>query len=150
MSSQGPHTVVEAIRFRSRIDAWLIVVLFGPLGAALWGIASRYRDDPTWGRIRVGLLLLGVTALMLWIVLDTSYLLSASTLPIRTGPLRWAVPCKSIRRVRRSRTLLAGPALSLRRLELDYGTYDTAIVSPSDIDGFIAALRLHNPGIEVT
>ena len=50
---------------------------------------------------------------------------------------------------RASRTLLAGPALSLRRLELDHGTYDVAIVSPKDRDGFVAALVARNPAIDV-
>ena len=126
------------------------VVFVGPLGAALWGLGARYRDDPEWHIVLAGVVMLAILALMLWIVLDTSYLLTPTTLTIRSGPFRWSVPCDRIRRVRRSRTLLAGPALSLRRLEVDYGKYDTAIISPSDIDGFIEALRLRNPAIEVT
>ncbi|MFN9453420.1 MAG: PH domain-containing protein [Gemmatimonadota bacterium] len=41
------------------------------------------------------------------------------------------------------------PALSLRRLEVDHGKYDTAIVSPHDRVGFIADLVERNPTIEI-
>jgi hypothetical protein len=34
-------------------------------------------------------------------------------------------------------------------LEVDYGKYDTAIVSPADKAAFIAALTARNPAIEV-
>jgi hypothetical protein len=68
---------------------------------------------------------------------------------VRSGPLRARLPIASIRRISRSSTLLAGPALSLRRLEVDHGKYDTAIVSPHDQAGFIAALVERNPTIEI-
>lgn len=36
----------------------------------------------------------------------------------------------------------------MHRLEIDHGRFDTAIVSPRDLDGFVAALRARNPDIE--
>lgn len=136
-------------RFRSRVDAWVPLVLFGPLVAAGWMILDRSRDVPDAELLLAGVVCAAVFALLAWIVLDTSYTLSGSDLIVRSGPVRATIPVATIRRVRRSSTILAGPALSLRRLEIDHGRYDTAIVSPADVDGFLAALRARHPGIEL-
>jgi len=38
----------------------------------------------------------------------------------------------------------------MRRLEIDFGRYDLAVVSPVDRDCFVETLRARNPAIEST
>lgn len=140
---------MQQLTFRSRIDWWLAVLIFGALGAAAWAVGSELWRKPTTGNW-VAAIVTGLTlTLVIWIFASTAYDIGPEELVVRSGPLRARVPIASIRRVSASRTPLAGPALSLRRLEVEYGKYDTAIVSPADRAAFIAALTARNPAIEV-
>lgn len=143
------HSHGNTLTFRSRIDWWLAVLIFGVLGLAAWRVGAAVWRTPTpehWVAASVTALVLAIT---IWFFATTAYDVEAETLVVRYGPIRERVPIASIRRISRSSTLLAGPALSLRRLEVDYGKYDTAIVSPRDQSGFISALLARNPGIEI-
>ncbi len=140
---------MESLRFRSRIDAWVPLVLFGPTGLAIWLVVKKYGILPSTELIVAGVVCVAVFALMLWFFLDTSYAITDTELVVRSGPVRATIPISAIRTVRRSSTLLAGPALSLHRLEIEHGTYDSAIVSPARIEQFVAGLVARNPGIQV-
>lgn len=141
---------MESLRFRSRIDSWMLVVAFAPVAWILWRVVSAVNIG---GFTRELLVAGGVSVLvfglLLWMFVDTSYELTATELRIRCGPLRATLPLSTIRRVRRSHTLAAGPALSLRRLEIEHGKFDQAIISPLDQAGFIAALVERAPSIVV-
>lgn len=141
---------MESPRFRSRIDIWLLILVFAPIGWVLWRVVHAV---VTGGLTNELFVTGGVSALacglMIWMFVDTSYELTAADLRVRCGPLRATLPLSTIRRVRRSHTLLAGPALSLRRLEIDHGKFDQAIISPHDQAGFIAALVERVPTIVV-
>ena len=139
---------MESVRFRSRIDVWVPLVFFGPVGLALWLIFAQYRIAPDPALAVGGAVCVAVFALMLWLLVGTSYTVTATDLVVRSGPVRATIPLSAIRHVRRSSTILAGPALSLHRLEIAHGKYDTAIVSPRDVDGFVAALVQRNPAIQ--
>lgn len=135
--------------FRSRIDLWLVAIVFGALGTAAWRVGAEVWRRPTpenWVAAGITGLIL---ALAIWTFATTAYHVDAETLTVRSGPVHARIPIASIRRISTSSTLLAGPALSIRRLEVEYGKYDTAIVSPHDQAGFIAALVARNPNIEI-
>jgi Bacterial PH domain len=139
---------MEPLHFRSRIDAWLPLVLFGPIGLACWFIWAEYRIEPSGTLLWAGVSCVAVFALMLWLMLGTSYTITATELVVRSGPVRETIPLAAIRGVRRSSTVLAGPALSMRRLEIEHGKYDTAIISPRDITGFLLlGIRVARPTI---
>jgi len=139
----------DTLTFRSRIDWWLAAIVLGALGSAAWGVGLELWRKPTTGNGVAAVVTGLVLALAIWVFASTAYDVGPAELVVRSGPLRARVPIASIRRVSASRTLLAGPALSLRRLEVDYGKYDTAIVSPADQAAFIAALTARNPAIDV-
>lgn len=142
-----PHGT--ALRFRSRIDWWLAALVFGSLGLAVWFAiddARRRTAHGDWGAVGVTTLVFG---LVLWLFATTAYDVEADHLVVRYGPVRERIPIASIRRIAPSRTLVASPALSFRRLELTHGTYDSVVISPADQRAFIAALVARNPAIEV-
>jgi hypothetical protein len=140
---------METIRFRSRIDAWLGVLVFGPFVVGFWFTVRDYLSAPHWAfLLGAGMCVLALVVCG-WLFLGTSYTVTAADVIIRCGPMHITIPLASIRVVARSSSLISAPALSLRRLELKYGKYDTLLVSPLDQTGFIAALLARNPAIEV-
>lgn len=142
--------MTDSLRFRSRIDVWVPLICFGPVILALALIVAEYRVTPTTSLVVGGAVCVGIFALFGWVIFGTSYDMTATELVVRSGPIRATISISSIRKLRQSSTILAGPALSMQRLELDYGKYDTAIVSPRDVEGFVAALVARNPAIEVS
>lgn len=84
---------------------------------------------------------LGTAVLIAWMWFGTGYRITTAELHVKAGPFRWRVPLSSIRRVRRTSSPLAAPALSLRRLEIVLENGDFVLVSPANREGFIALLR---------
>jgi len=140
---------MDTLVFRSRIDPLLAAFVFVPLAitTALQmqrALARGVMPSP----ISVGVTGL-VFALVAWIFAGTSYRVSDTTLAVRSGPLRVTVPLREIRRVTRTRSVLSAPALSLRRLEVQYGPHSTVVISPHDEVGFLDALRSRAPQAEL-
>jgi hypothetical protein len=135
-------------RFRSRVDAVIGLFLLAPIVISGGTIVSLLRagDD---NLLIPGAVLVTATALVAWLLLDTSYTITERELLVRGGPVRMRIPLASIRRVRRSTTLLSGPALSLRRLEIDYGTAGLAIISPAEETAFLTMLGAAVPEAEL-
>ena len=138
---------IDTVRFRSRVDLLLVAIIAIPLLAALGVSSVRAWSHGMGALVGTGLVYAVVLGLVGWIFCDTSYTLTATELQIRSGPVRATVPLATLHRVRRSHTLIAAPALSLRRLELDGRGGQLVIISPDDLDGFLAALRARVPSI---
>ena len=62
------------------------------------------------------------TALPLWILTTTHYKLDDRTLSINSGPVHWQVSLAKISAVILTRNPLSSPALSLDRLQIQYGS----------------------------
>ena len=135
-------------RFRSRIDAIVGVILAVPSAVLAWQLVAQARDGRDSRTVPLAIFVI-TTAVVLWLVLDTSYRITDTDLVIRGGPLRERVPLQSISRVRRSHTLIAAPALSLRRLEIHFGTGRIAVISPERETEFLALLHARVPGAEL-
>lgn len=126
---------------KSAIDPWVAAVLWASaivslVGGVVIGLAGGLAAWLVAGSI----MLLGA-GLPLWMLFRTLYQLGEDELIAISGPLRWRVPYHRIRRVNRERTLIAGPALSMDRLVVDYGPMQALIISPRDPEVFIQALE---------
>ncbi|WP_251672036.1 MULTISPECIES: PH domain-containing protein [unclassified Sporosarcina] len=93
-----------------------------------------------------GLLLIGF---LLWLWFGTNYHVGEETLTIRNGPLVYRVAMEDIHRIRKVKSVLATPALSVNRLALEYGKYRDIHVSPKNEQEFVRVLLARNPRIEV-
>jgi hypothetical protein len=82
-----------------------------------------------------------------WTFRSTYYVIENDTLVIRAAFLTWRVPVRDIRTVTPTHNPLSSPALSLDRLQIDYGNGKFILVSPKDKSAFIDALRAINPAI---
>lgn len=130
-------------RFKPKVDGWLIGVLLLP--AVFIFIASRAASSSDTHLTLVGIALLVLplmlgAGLSLWLVLSTSYTVSAENLTVRFGPVARVIPLRSITRVSASHTIESAPAPSLDRLLIEYGVRQRVVISPKDKTGFLEAL----------
>ncbi|MBW7932612.1 MAG: PH domain-containing protein [Gemmatimonadaceae bacterium] len=83
----------------------------------------------------------GVVLLMYVLYRTTHYTFGDSALHVRCGPITVDAPYDAIRRAAPSSSLMSGYAMSLDRIEIEYGDGATMLISPADREGFLAELR---------
>ncbi len=128
--------------YPSRIDGALVLLMLAPQLGALGMVAvlaSRAALFPGRGLVLAALLASAVLAL--WVLLVTRYTLDGATLTVRSGPFSWVIALKDIRAVGRTDDRRSAPALSLRRLRIEYGAGRAIMVSPREEAQFLADLR---------
>lgn len=134
--------------YKSRIDTWLLMVLLVAMAVSLMAALEVVIAMPSsgwWIALFVAAIGIGVPA---WLLLGTGYRLDEGELRIRSGPFRWRILLASINSVEPSANPIASPALSLKRLRIDYGTGQTLYISPRDRDRFLADLERLRGGAE--
>lgn len=128
-------------RYRSKVDAWFIVVVIVVVLAHA-GAAGLLIGSSNWTGIAifVPIATLGL-GLPVWVLLDTCYTLSPTSIDVRCGPFRHKVPINQIKEIRPTRSMLSSPALSLDRLEIRYGDLSSIIISPLHREQFLTELE---------
>jgi hypothetical protein len=118
--------------------------MFGPVlsGIGLFLVLSFVQQ-----RWLASLILLLVVAFMAYLLAATRYTITSHDLLIVCGPFRQRLPLASIVSIMPSHNPLSSPALSLDRLEIRYGKFDSVLISPADKTGFLAALHQLNPAL---
>lgn len=134
---------MAAKTFKSKVDAWLVIVLAVSAVVLIGGLATTLykRPDPVAVAVMLGstlffLLLVGS------VLLRTYYRIDGGTLTIVSGPFRRSVAIDQITSVERTRNPLSSPALSLDRLRIRYGDNKSVMISPADRDRFLQALGI--------
>ena len=127
------------MRFRSKVDTWLLIVVLAASLLALAGAATAFQSGA--GLASVALLVVAGVGLPLWILASTTYTVEAGVLLVRSGPFRWHISAAEINRISASRSLLSSPALSLDRLLIEYGSKKSLLVSPVQKEEFLRALQ---------
>lgn len=128
------------MEFRSAVDWWFYAVTAATALVVALAMFPLLKSGQV-GQIAVA----GVTALVavglpLWLLASTYYRVSAGSLDVRSGPFRWTIPLNEITEVRKSRSALSSPALSLDRMEVKYGRGRSILLSPRDRGGFLKAI----------
>ena len=102
-------------------------------------------------QIWLGMVFLGLLLLFIIHMFSTTfYTIEGDLLKIKCGFLyNQTLPIASIKKVESTRNPLSAPALSLDRLEIRYGTWDSVLVSPRDQRAFAQHLKEVNPAIEL-
>ncbi|WP_442598688.1 PH domain-containing protein [Neobacillus sp. D3-1R] len=130
------------MKFPSKKDWWLTIIVWG---AMLFAIGSVfYEIEENLSNIGTLLVLLLSSIVLpifiIWIWLTTNYVLDDQNLVIRYGPFKKTIPLHSIKSVKKTMNPLSSPALSLKRLEISYGQYGMALISPKDREEFMKIL----------
>jgi len=125
--------------YRSKVDAWLALVLCLPPLASIAVCAAALRDGNLpllpWG-IGSALLVLGI---YLGLVFPMRYGFDDTHLLVRCGICRQRIPLAQILEVHPTHNPLSSPALSLDRLYIKYGPglLNAVMISPTDRDCFL-------------
>ena len=135
------------MRFRSKIDTWLVVLVAVSAVAALLGVLSLAIQGASVAILIAALATLLALALPVWLIAATHYSFEGNELHIQGGPFRWIVPIEQIHSVKPSRSLLSSPALSLDRLRIDYGKGRWILISPADKERFLDELSARRSDI---
>lgn len=95
-----------------------------------------------------------VTALILWVLLDTRYVIKNNNLLYRSGPFRGRIDITKIVKLKNHSGLyvpvLTKPALDTKGFIVTYNKYDEVFISPSKSDIFLKEILKINPKIEVS
>jgi len=127
--------------FRSKIDAWLLIVLVGAAILTLVAAGGAVRQASGMA-VLVPVLVVAIGAsLPIWILASTSYTVEDRTLHVRSGPFTWHIPVSSITSIKPSNSPISGPALSLTRLRVEYGSGKSILISPADQQAFLRAIE---------
>lgn len=127
--------------FRSRIDAWLLVVLTTSAAAVLAAALHVINAGVGWF-LPLLLVLVGV-GLPIWLLASTKYTIAQETLTVQSGPFVWRIKLMDVVEVTETRSAISSPALSLDRIAIKYksGKFSRSVlVSPKDKTGFIHAI----------
>lgn len=94
-----------------------------------------------------------VTAFILWILLDTRYVIKNNFLLYRSGPIRGRIDITKIKSIKHFSGLnvpvMLKPALDIKGFIITYNAFDDLFISPIKSDIFIEELKKINPQIEV-
>jgi len=128
-------------KFRSAVDGWfsVLALLFPSMLIVILVLSIESAD-------MIILIVLGVSAFIALglpiLLFTTYYIIDSGKLKIRSGPFSWVILLSDIKAVRPSHSALSSPALSLKRLEIQYGNNKSVLVSPKDMDGFRNAINV--------
>jgi hypothetical protein len=132
--------------YKSKIDAWLLVVLVIAMIVSLFAAATvlAVASPMAW---TVAAFVAGVgVGLPLWLLLSTHYTLGHGQLVVRSGPFKWYISLTDITGITPTSNPLSSPALSLDRLRIDYGRGKSLMISPRNKEEFIRDIEMTTHG----
>ncbi|MGX6443330.1 PH domain-containing protein [Neobacillus sp. K501] len=138
------------MRFYSKKGIFIGILLWGSI--LFMGYSTIFlpdKDDGWVGRIIAIIVFLMVTSFFSWLWFWTYYEIDGEDLKIVAGPFKQNVNIMNIKRIKSTNNPLSSPALSLKRIKLEYGKWDFAIISPKDEVSFCNKLNEINPAIVV-
>lgn len=102
----------------------------------------------------IPVLILGLAiAIIVWVLLDTRYVIKTQFLLYRSGPFRGRIDITKIRKIKLHSGLFVPvsmkPALDTNGFIITYNQYDDVFVSPSNSSIFLEELKKINPNIEI-
>lgn len=137
-NSSESGTVKNEHIFRTRIDAWLVILVGIAIASCFvqaWSLSS-VSPGGSIAAAAIGILSL---VIVLTVTVPCRYTLKGDHLFIQCGVIRKRIPYAQIHRVEASSSPLSAPALSLRRVKIVYGQ-SFQLVSPQERDRFIEEL----------
>ncbi|WP_026908367.1 PH domain-containing protein [Paucisalibacillus globulus] len=128
--------------FPSKKDTWLAIIVWGLTFLIGWQMIIY---NSVIGYI-ISSLIIGM---LLWLWFGTGYKIEEGRIKIKYGPFSSIVKIDQITRMKATKSPLSAPALSIDRIEILHGKYNSAIISPKDVDNFIKILLTKNQDIQI-
>lgn len=130
--------------YNSKIGLELLIPLVLIFGTVLF---LTLNEEQSWIGI---LILLPIILFVVHMFLTTNYTIESDELTIKCGFLfNKTIDIKTIKKITETNNPLSSPATSLDRLEINYGKFDTVIISPKRKKEFIENITTLNPNVEV-
>lgn len=131
-----------AIKFTSKRDFWLGLVLWGSIGYGIFiSFSAITAEKASLGESILTILLNVVIILFIsWLWFSTYYVLDENELIIRCGPIRKRFPYREITSAHKTWNPLSSVALSLKRIHITY-QFGMALISPKDRNQFLTLLK---------
>jgi len=137
--------------FRSKKDWWLLAFVICMSGLLLQLLLTMQAKG-TMQQYPLHTAVYVLTIIILWWPLwSTRYVVDNGVLTIKSLWLSWKIPLSEIQTIQPTDHSIIAPALSLKRLRIDYtedGVQKFVLVSPKDQTAFIQALQLNKTDIE--
>lgn len=135
------------MKVTSKKDWWLTAIVWGSMLFVIGsGVFALFDPEAGMGSLLiVSLFSILLPVFILWMWLTTAYILNDKHLIVMFGPFKKEVPLESITYVKKTTNPLSSPALSMKRLEIGYGYYNTVLISPVDRDAFMKLLAERCP-----
>lgn len=125
--------------FRSRVDVWLLIVIFAAVGFTLVQGFVLSQSSLIAGAISWAAALF-VAVLFYAVTVPCKYVFEAEHLFIQSGLIKQRIAYRDVKKVELSSSPLAAPALSLKRVKISYGR-SFQLVSPHERELFIQQLQ---------
>lgn len=141
---------MELKKYKSKVDLWIAIILILIVVLGLfWIIDSIFFSPST--KDSIGLGISGILMILSVIIfIPVNYTLLESQLLIRFGLFRHRINYRDIKSVKRTFNVLSSPALSLKRIEIQYSKgIGFTLISPNDIESFVKDLSVKCPHLKL-
>lgn len=137
--------------FLSSKNAFTIIILWGVVAFMVIMLGYTFNSgELSWAPF---IILTLTTVLILWVLLDTRYVIKDSFLFYRSGPFRGRIDITKIKKIKRHSGLYVPvsmkPALDTKGFIITYNNFDDVFVSPQDSDAFLQEIQKINPTVQV-
>jgi hypothetical protein len=131
--------------FRSRVDGWFIAVAVVVIGV---GVVGAIAASTAGTALLPALVVLPAIGLVVWVWRSTRYVVTSTSLLVRSVFVHVAVPLADITCLRRTSSPLSAPALALDRIEVQHAG-GAVVISPARRAEFVAAITSRNPLVDI-
>lgn len=137
---------MAAVVYRSKVDAWLVVLLLFVWAFSLWTVMAGDPSVTLW--ISAAVIVLMLVA-MTDIVLRITYVITGNTLTVKCSfVMKKDFDIRNIKSIKPSYSFVASAGASLDRLAIRFdNSRDVLLISPKDKQGFIDHICRVNPGV---
>ncbi|WP_226537253.1 PH domain-containing protein [Fictibacillus halophilus] len=138
------------MKFTTKRDVWLGLILFGSIGYGTFlSYSALISEKAEIGESIFAILLnLVIILFICWLWFSTYYVLDDKELVIRCGPINKRIPYREITSAHKTWNPLSSPALSLKRIHIKY-QFGIALISPKDRDKFLRQLKERCPHADI-
>ena len=137
---------MESKTYKSNVDLWIAIILILVVVLGVFSIILSIFFGTSVNE-SIGLGITGIVMILsVLIFLPVNYTLLESQLLIRFGLFRHRINYQDIKSVKKTFNLLSSPALSLKRIEIQYSKgIGFTLISPNDIESFVKDLSIKCP-----
>ena len=141
---------MESKTYKSNVDLWIAIILILVVVLGIFSIILSIFFGTSVNE-SIGLGISGILMILSVIIfLPVNYTLLESQLLIRFGLFRHRINYQDINSVKRTFNLLSSPALSLKRIEIQYSKgIGFTLISPNHIENFVKDLSAKCPHLRL-